>query len=105
MSALYFSLGAEELTFLPFWMFLTIAHSEKKCFEDKCDNYCHNNLKDKAKHIYICQMYQLSVSVCIKASVFSMVHVVGVKQLSQRRCRNNTREMFIRSVGLSSYSP
>ena len=50
-------------------------------------------------------MYQLSVSVCIKASVFSMVHVVGVKHLSKRRCRNNTRKMFIRSVGLSSYSP
>ena len=53
MSALHSSLGAEELTVLPFWMFRTIAHSEKKCFEDKCDNYCHNNLKDKTKNIYM----------------------------------------------------
>ena len=30
--------------------------------------------------IHICQMHQPSVSVCIKTSVFSMVHVVGVKK-------------------------
>ena len=70
MSALHSFLEAEELTFLPFWMFLTIAHSEKKCFKDKCDNYGHNNLKDKTKK-YIYAKYTSSVLVYVLKLPFS----------------------------------
>ena len=104
MSALHYFLEADELTFLPFcflfsscfWMVHTIPHTEKKCFKDKCDNYIHNNLKDKTNIMsalqYFLEADELTFLLfCfLFSSCFWMVHTIPhtEKKCFKDRCDN-----------------